>query len=404
MGLSSYPVPRTCCNAPIVIRRAAPRPAPGSRFSVPDPRPPVQIVPTTRTPTFDQPHSRGHRLPTPGYRPPQPAPPIDADILRIPVGPGALHVERYGHGGRPVLVLHGFGTCAFLWRAVGPSLALSGCTAFAVDLMGHGESDRPFGAGVGIAAQAVYLDRALTALRIARATVAGVDLGAAVALRLAAAFPERVERLSLINPLAFECVPAEDVRTLQRNTARFALRVARGVLGAAPLLTPILEGSVADSERMPMRLVARYLAPFVGREGVGHLLDLARSVRAADVESIELAAVHCPTLLVRGEADRWVDATVAARLAAALPDARLLTFPEVGRLVPEERPEEFATLLADFANDSLAPDLGRPPARDGDGSAAASGTTGDSTGIVTSDTVEVPDPAAADAGGIARKA
>jgi len=359
-------------------------------------------VPTTRVPTFDQPHSRGHRLPTPGYRPPQPAPPIDADILRIPVGPGALHVERYGHGGRPVLLLHGFGTCAFLWRAVGPSLALSGCTAFAVDLMGHGESDRPFGAGVGIAAQAVYLDRALTALRIAHATVVGVDLGAAVALRLAAAFPERVERLSLINPLAFESVPADDVRTLQRNTARFALRVARGVLGAAPLLAPILEGSVADPEHMPMRLVARYLAPFVGREGVGHLLDLARSVRNADVESIDLEAVHCPTLLVRGDADRWVEPTVAARLAAALPDARLVTFPETGRLVPDERPEEIAALLADFANDLLGPEVGRAPAPEREGTVAAAGTVGNPAGAAASDAIELAAPAPAD-GDVVRK-
>jgi len=268
------------------------------------------------------------------------------------------------------VLLHGFGTCSFLWRAVGPSLALSGCTAFAVDLMGHGEADRPFGASVGIAAQAVYLDRALTALRIARATVVGVDLGAAVALRVAAAFPDRVERLALINPLAFEAVPAEDVRALQRNTARFALRVARGVLGAAPLLTPILEGSVADPERMPMRLIARYLAPFVGREGVTHLLALARSIRDDDVDSIDLAGVLCPTLVVRGEADRWVEPTVATRLAAALPHARLVTLPGVGRLVPEEQPDELAALLTKLAHGSL------------DAEAAEVGTAGNGQGGV----------------------
>jgi pimeloyl-ACP methyl ester carboxylesterase len=303
------------------------------------------------TSTFEWPQFRGHRLPTPGHRPLPPAPPIDADILRIPVGPGALHVERYGHGGRPVVLLHGFGTCAFLWRAVGPTLALSGCTAFAVDLMGHGESDRPFDAGYGIAAQALYLDRALTALRIARATVVGVDLGGTVALRLAAAFPERVERLVLVNPLAFESVPGEDIRTLQRNTARFAFRVSRGVLGAAPLLQPILEGSVADRAHMPMRLVARYLAPFVGREGVTHLLALARSVRDDDFDSIELGGVRCPTLVMRGEADQWVDESVAPRLAEALPNARLLSLPGVGRLVPEDDPEQLATTVASFTRE-----------------------------------------------------
>ena len=45
---------------------------------------------------------------------------MQADILRAPVGPGAMHVERYGHGGTAVILLHGFGTCNFLWRAIAP--------------------------------------------------------------------------------------------------------------------------------------------------------------------------------------------------------------------------------------------------------------------------------------------
>ena len=110
---------------------------------------------------------------------------MDADLLRIPVGPGSMHVERYGHGGSPILLVHGFGTCAFLWREVGPVLASANRTAFAIDLFGYGESDRPFDAQFGIAAQSDYLDRALTALRLSKATVVGVDLGAAVAIQRA---------------------------------------------------------------------------------------------------------------------------------------------------------------------------------------------------------------------------
>ena len=74
-----------------------------------------------------------------------------------------MHVERYGHGGAPILLVHGFATCSFLWREVGPTLAIAGRTAFAIDLFGYGESDRPFDAQFGIAAQSEYLDRALTA-------------------------------------------------------------------------------------------------------------------------------------------------------------------------------------------------------------------------------------------------
>src|SRR5213596_665262 len=118
---------------------------------------------------------------------------MQADVLRAPVGSGAMHVERYGHGGTAVILLHGFGTCNFLWRAIAPNITSAGHTAYSVDLLGHGQSDRPMDADFGIAAQSEYLDAAMTVLRVSRAVVVGVDLGGDVAMKLAANRPERVE-------------------------------------------------------------------------------------------------------------------------------------------------------------------------------------------------------------------
>jgi pimeloyl-ACP methyl ester carboxylesterase len=279
--------------------------------------------------------------------------PIDADLLRIPVGPGSIHVERYGHGGSAVLLVHGFGTCSFLWRNVAPEFALANRTAFAVDLFGYGESDRPFDADFGIAAQAEYLDHALTALRAARATVIGVDLGAAIALRLAATRPERVERMVLINPIAYDDVPANDVKELQRSTGRYALRISRGILGAAPLMRDLLTQSVADPAHMPDKLVARYLAPYVGSEGLNHLLILARSIDAEDLDEIELTQIDQPTLIVWGEQDHFLakrgrDKAAPERLAEEIPGCRIARLPNVGRLVPEESPETLISLVLEF--------------------------------------------------------
>ncbi|MEO7330844.1 MAG: alpha/beta hydrolase [Minicystis sp.] len=274
--------------------------------------------------------------------------PIDADLLRIPVGPGSMHVERYGHGGAPVVLLHGFGTSSFVWRNVAPEIALANRTAFAIDLFGYGESDRPFDADFGIASQAELVDRALTALRLPKATIVGLDLGGAVALRLAASRPERVERLFLVNPIALDEIPAEDITTLQRNTARFAFRVSRGILGVAPILGELLRRSVADASHMPDKLVARYLAPYVGEEGLNHLLLLARSVDDEDMEDVELGSLPQPVQIVWGDQDPWATPKFADRLADTIPGSRLVHLPGVGRLIPEEAPETLVSLLLEF--------------------------------------------------------
>jgi pimeloyl-ACP methyl ester carboxylesterase len=274
---------------------------------------------------------------------------MQADVLRVPVGPGAMHVERFGHGGTAVILIHGFGTSSFLWRNVAPAITDAGHTAYAIDLFGHGESDRPIDADFGIAAQAEYLDAAMTALRVARGIVVGIDIGGNVALRLAATRPERVEKLVLVNTPAFDEIPSRDITQMQRSTAKFAFRTTRGVLGAAPLIEGVLKGSVSDPEtRMPIKLIARYLAPFAGQDGVNHLLTLASSIAADDMDDIDLQTIHVPALIVWGEEDQWVDSKTADRLVHALPDGRLVRLPGVGRLVPEENPEQMTSLLLDF--------------------------------------------------------
>jgi pimeloyl-ACP methyl ester carboxylesterase len=231
---------------------------------------------------------------------------------------------------------------------VAPAIALGGQTAYAVDLLGYGESDRPLEADYSIAAQAEYVDRVLTALRVPRATVVGIDIAGGVALRLALAHGARLEGLVLVNSVAFDECPGRDVRTVQRDTARFAFRVSQGMLGAAPLLRRVLEGGVAHRDRMPARLIARYLAPFVGSDGVTHLLTLARALRAEDVEPLELQQLSTPTLIVWGEEDQWLDSGLAERLQSAIPGSALVKLPGVGRLVPEEAPDTLAQLILEF--------------------------------------------------------
>ena len=268
------------------------------------------------------------------------------DSLRIPVGPGALYVERYGFGDRPVVLLHGFGTSAFLWRAVAPLLPLGKVTAYAIDLFGYGESDRSLDADYSIDAQVEYLDRALTVLRVARADVVGIDFGAAVALALAARRPARVRTMVLINPADPARLRGSDLSELQRLAARHLLDSERGMLGATALLGPILEQGVATAERMPAALVGRYVAPYVGRDGVRHLLQLERAINDRAMERVEWEKIAQPVLVVRGDQDGWVSPDVAAALATRFVRGEHRRMSGAVRLVPEDAPDALAEVLS----------------------------------------------------------
>jgi pimeloyl-ACP methyl ester carboxylesterase len=99
---------------------------------------------------------------------------------------------------------------------------------------------------------------------------------------------------------------------------------------------------------MPDKLVARYLAPYVGAEGLNHLLLLARSIDDEDMEDAELSSLPQPAMIVWGDKDPWVPADFPQTLADTLPGSRLVRLPNVGRLVPEEAPDELVNLLLEF--------------------------------------------------------
>lgn len=260
-----------------------------------------------------------------------------------------MHAERFGFGDHPLVLLHGFGTSTFLWRRVAPALPLGRMTAWAVDLLGYGESDRPADADFGVAAQALCVEQAMTSLRIGRATVVGVDLGAAVTLHLAATRPARVHGIVLISPPPLGRVRGEDLAEFGRLTGTHLFEATRGMLGAAAVLGPLLARGVASPDAMPDKLVARYAAPFVGPDGVRHLQSLANAVTDDDAEDLDVGRVTARALVLRGERDIWCTPADAARLATAIPGAELRTVPLSGRLVPEESPEALACLLADWA-------------------------------------------------------
>src|SRR3954449_828863 len=114
-------------------------------------------------------------------------------------------IELHGHpvsyrmagSGPAVVLIHGITSSSRTWERVVPALAKHH-TVIAPDLLGHGESAKPRG-DYSLGAYASGVRDLLVALGHPRATVVGHSLGGGIAMQLAYQFPERVERLVLVN-------------------------------------------------------------------------------------------------------------------------------------------------------------------------------------------------------------
>lgn len=122
-----------------------------------------------------------------------------SDSVRVP-GLTLRYVDWGGDHLPPLLLIHGGGDHSRSWDWVAQRLRPR-WRVIAVDLRGHGDSDwSPEGNyGEGVLVRDLLL--LLNALEIGRATIIAHSLGANIAMRFAAVFPERMQRLVSIEGL-----------------------------------------------------------------------------------------------------------------------------------------------------------------------------------------------------------
>jgi len=117
-------------------------------------------------------------------------------ILDLPGGE-IQAVEHGPRGGSPIVLIHCFSCALDWWDGIVPLLERDH-RVVAVDLLGHGGSEKP-GSGYTPQNQAQVVAEALKRLRVKDATVVGHSLGGSVTVALAEQDPELVARLTIID-------------------------------------------------------------------------------------------------------------------------------------------------------------------------------------------------------------
>lgn len=243
----------------------------------------------------------------------------------------------------PVLLLHGQPGAAGDWEQVRGALGARVPSTIAIDRPGW--DGRP---GVtDLAGNARAALAALDEAGIARASVVGHSLGAAVAAWLAATAPHRVGRLVLVAPAAnLDSLSAVDYLLAAPFVGWLASigAMAGGgvVLGAGPLRRWVAEATALD-ERYLRSAGRMLLAPRAW-------LAFVREQRflVGDLPSLEgrLGEISVPTTIVAGTGDHVVPITAARRLAKQIRGAELIEVQHAGHLLHVRHPDRLAEIIA----------------------------------------------------------
>jgi 2-succinyl-6-hydroxy-2,4-cyclohexadiene-1-carboxylate synthase len=255
--------------------------------------------------------------------------------------------------GRPLLLIHGFTGRGTSWA--GHAAAFARCFRLVVvDLPGHGGSDAPTDepARIGVERTADDLATILRRLDAAPASVLGYSLGARIALRLAIAHPDVVERLVLESPSAGIGDPAAR-EARQAADEALAQRIERDGIGAFVAeweAQPIFATHAALPSARAARIRSIRLANRPDR--------LATSLRGAGQGTMEplgrrLAEVSARTLVIAGALDE-AGRPRAEAVAAGIPGARLAVVDGAGHTPHDERPFAFRRLALDFLQEDAA--------------------------------------------------
>lgn len=287
-------------------------------------------------------------LPTAHGAAPAPVPGFATRMVAMP--DGAQIFVRSGGSGPAVVLIHGFGDTGDMWGPLAERLARTR-TVIVPDLRGMGRSSRA-ASGYAKKAQAQDIRAVLAAFKVDRSAVVGHDIGTMVAYAYAASYPDKVEKLVVMDaPLPG--IPPWNQLVLNPKLWHFNFG------------GPDAERLVAGRERI---YLDRFWNDFAGDRGkideatrnyYAQLYAQPGAMRAAFAQFTAIGAedvrdnaalgqrkLSMPVLAIGGE--KSFGATMAEVMRNAATDVTGAVVPNAGHWLMEESPDATVKLVSDF--------------------------------------------------------
>ena len=288
--------------------------------------------------------------PLQGTVPPQEL--ADRDSQFVEINNISLHYKIMGQGEPVFILLHGFGASLFSWQAVMQPFSRYG-TVIAYDRPAFGLTERPV-AWTGMNPYSSESNLALLLglmnhLGIRSAILVGNSAGGKLAMQFAQAHPDRTQALILVDPAIYTGGGAPSwVRYLfytpqmQHLGPLFVRSIQRSG-------TDLLRTAWHDPSKITPAIWEGYTRPLKADNWDKALWFFTTASNNMDPISLG-DNIGVPVLVITGDDDRIVPTADSIKLAAELPNARLVIIEEAGHVPHEEQPIAFMQAVDEFLN------------------------------------------------------
>lgn len=251
--------------------------------------------------------------------------------------------------GKPLVLIHGYGAGIWVWEKQIEALSQF-YRVYALDVIGHGFSDRP---KIPYTPETYiqFLRDFMDGVGIERATLIGNSMGGGMAWATAIVFPERVDRLILIN-----CVPPDILQQVRNES--FRTLVAIKDIPLLPYL--VIAGRSRNSVRWillecvsniklitPEILNRQYqLSRIKGTTWV--LYSTFKHAEEALTLKDQFSLIRHPTLFIWGERDLIFPPRVGETLHQAIAGSKFQVIEKSGHIPMWETPDEVNQAIHSF--------------------------------------------------------
>jgi pimeloyl-ACP methyl ester carboxylesterase len=248
-----------------------------------------------------------------------------------------------GRGDEHVLLVHGSGpgvTAYANWRLVIPELA-EHFHVVAPDMAGFGFSDRPEGITYGLETWVDQTVGLMDTLGIRKAHMVGNSFGGAIALRVAARQPERVDRIVLMGSMGVHFPITEGLDSVWGYEASVeGMRKVMNYFAYNKELT--------GDELAKVRYEASIQPGFQESFSAMFPAPRQRWVEAMTTPEEELRSLPHRTLIVHGREDQVIPLSNSYKLEELIENADLSVFSKCGHWSMIERTADFNRQVRDF--------------------------------------------------------